>query len=113
VSPVSEPLPLAAASIRLRRRPGRPPLAPEEKARRAAAREARRAAALAAVPPRLLTIQAAAKFLSLSVWTVRALVENGTLPRVVVPIDDRSDLRRILIDREDLERLIRNAKGQA
>jgi len=99
------PLPLAAAAERLRGKPGRPRLTEDERAKRGQFRAAVRAAQLAAVKPRLFTVDAAALYVSLSVWTIRALVANGTLPRVLVP-SGAGELRKVLLDREDLDRLI-------
>ena len=52
---------------------------------------------------RLFSLQDAATFLSVSYWTLRNLVWRGDLPSVQVG-------RRILIDREDLERFIESRK---
>lgn len=52
-------------------------------------------------PPRLVDLHEAGAYLSLSYWTVRDLVFAGKLPTVRVP-----GVRRILIDRHDLDRLI-------
>jgi excisionase family DNA binding protein len=51
--------------------------------------------------PRLLDVEAAADYLGVSVWTVRDLVERGTLSRVALP-----GVRRLLFDRCDIDRLI-------
>jgi excisionase family DNA binding protein len=109
---MSEALPLAEASARLRRKPGRPPLSEGEKSRRAEARRRRQEAALAMVNARLFDVAAAAKYLGVSGWTVRDLIGNGSLPRVTVPIGQR-DIRRILLDRADLDRLIESWKDPA
>ena len=61
---------------------------------------------------RLLNLSQAAAYLGVSYWTVRDLVANGTLPRVAlpgVPSEARS-VRRVLIDRGDLDRLIDRSK---
>jgi len=108
---MSEPLPLAAAQRRLGR-PGRPPLGDEEKSRRAEERRRRQAAALATVSPRLFAVPAAARYLGVSTWTIRDLIANGSLSRVTVPIGQR-DMRRVLVDREDLDRLITAWKDRA
>lgn len=50
---------------------------------------------------RLLTVQQVARETGLSVWTVRGLIADGRLPSVRPP-----GLRRIFIDRQDLERSI-------
>lgn len=51
--------------------------------------------------PRLLSLRAAADELGMSVWTLRDLVGSGSLRAVQPP-----GVRRILIDRKDLERAI-------
>lgn len=97
----AQPLPLAAASVRLRGKPGRP---------RRDNREPEPALAVDAaptpVPPRLLDVRATAAYLGLSPWTVRDLQAAGTLPRVIVPLHGGRELRKLLFDRKDLDRLI-------
>jgi excisionase family DNA binding protein len=61
-------------------------------------------------PPRLLDVQAAASYLSVSVWTIRDLVDAGELPRVRLSVG-RSEVRRLLFDRRDLDRLVDRARG--
>jgi excisionase family DNA binding protein len=105
-------LPLAAASARLRRRPGRPRTRPEPAPRHVSGHvevEPRKITAVPLVPttngpvdgPRLLDVAAAAEYLGVSAWTVRDLVERGSLARVALP-----GVRRLLFDRYDLDRLI-------
>ena len=63
--------------------------------------------------PRLLDLKAAGAYLGVSYWTARTLVDAGALPTVKLPMCPRSDgrvLRRILIDRNDLDRLIEASK---
>lgn len=84
----------------------------------------------AAVPPRLLTLKAAARVLGVSVWTCKDWVHAGVLPVVRIPSgrvdsgrsrgdkrgavrvvaaasDERmKPLRRYLIDARDVEKLI-------
>jgi excisionase family DNA binding protein len=50
---------------------------------------------------RLLDVEATADYLGISAWTVRHLVERGSLSRVALP-----GVRRLLFDRCDLDRLI-------
>ena len=70
---------------------------------------ARQASALS---PRLLDLDAAAAYLGgLSTWTVRDLIANGTLRRVRVPGTNGEDLRRVLLDRQDLDELINRWKA--
>jgi excisionase family DNA binding protein len=52
------------------------------------------------VEPRLLGLRQTAEYLGLSTWTVRGLIDTGALPRVNLPV------RKILVDREALDRLI-------
>jgi len=58
------------------------------------------------VGARLLDVQAAGTYLGVSAWTIRDLVANGTLRRVAIPMPGGRDMRRVLVDREDLDRLI-------
>jgi len=117
--------PLAEAARRLRGLPGRP-----RKATTAPGAEALQANALAqylentganpgAVPglcpltPRLLDDRAAGEYLGVSRWTVRDLEAAGVLPRVRLPLPGGRDLRRLLYDRTDLDRLIERSKDPA
>ena len=117
---MAEPLPLAAAQARLGR-PGRPrkhPIpghdvgitTPEPRARSGDATRAL-APLASAHERRLLDLPAAALYLALSPWTLRELVGNGTLRRVRVPLPNGGELRRVLLDREDLDQLIARWKA--
>jgi hypothetical protein len=62
-----------------------------------------------ALPPRLLDLHAAGRYLGLSYWTTRDLVFAGVLPTVKLPCPRAGDgrvIRRVLIDRRDLDTLI-------
>jgi excisionase family DNA binding protein len=59
---------------------------------------------------RLMSLHGAADYLGVSYWTLRDLVNAGTIPRVRLPIGGTRDLRRVLVDREDLDRLIVTSK---
>jgi hypothetical protein len=61
---------------------------------------------IAPVPPRLLDLPGTAAYLSISEWSVRDLEAAGTLPRVRIPVGPRGELRKLLFDREDLDRCI-------
>lgn len=65
-----------------------------------------------AVPARLLNLHQAAAYLGLSWWTVRAFALDGVLPVVRFPsTHGRTDtLRRVLVDRADLDRLVERFK---
>jgi excisionase family DNA binding protein len=58
--------------------------------------------------PRLLTVQAAASVLGLPYSTTRDLILRGTIQRVSIP-----GLRRLLVDRKDLDRAIDSWKETA
>jgi hypothetical protein len=91
----AEPLPLADAAARLRGKPGRPPKPSPP-----------RPSAPAQFGARLFDVPAAAVFLGVSTWTIRDMIAAGTLPRVRVPLPGGGELRKILLDSEDLARLI-------
>ena len=108
-------LPLAAASIRLRRRPGRPRKLAAEPAPavpRAERHETKNAVSRALgqetgtpIAPRLLDLKTAAAYMSMSPWTLREIPAD-VLPRVRVPLLGGRELRKLLFDRNDLDRLI-------
>jgi hypothetical protein len=56
--------------------------------------------------PRLLNLDGAAAYLSMSPWTIRDLEAAGVLPRVRVPLPRGGELRKLLFDKVDLDRLI-------
>jgi hypothetical protein len=60
----------------------------------------------AAIMPRLFSLDAAAAYLSMSPWTIRDLEAAGVLPRVRVPLPRGGELRKLLFDKADLDRLI-------
>ena len=63
--------------------------------------------------PRLLDLKAAATYLGLSYWTVRDLVLAGKLPSVKISCPRSGDgrtIRRILVDRHDLDAFIEQSK---
>ena len=109
-------LPLAAASMRLRQKPGRPrnevtgSITPDKASDGERARDPSRRTAVyevvSSIPPRLLDVRAAAAYLGVSPWTIRDLEANGTLRRVNVPSGPGRDLRKLLFDREDLDHLV-------
>ncbi len=125
-------LPLTAASVRLRRKPGRPrkaqsasvtgvahPGTPQINSSNSGA-EASQASGLPAAPvfmrvpegpvpglcPRLLDLESTAAYLSVSGWTVRDLEAAGELRRVRIPVGPGRELRKLLFDRQDLDRLL-------
>lgn len=130
-SHLSSKLRLTAASARLRGRPGRPrkpgsaeaPQAPALSQGHGNPLQARRSASVAAnvpgnVPvaaliPRLLDLPATSAYLGVSAWTVRDLEAAGVLCRVRVPLPNGGELRKVLFDREDLDRLIAAWKERA
>jgi hypothetical protein len=112
--------PLSDAAARLRGRPGRP-----RKAAAAGPQASQTPAALIArvsaatykpdvpvtCPPRLLDLAAAGAYLGVSPWTVRDLIAAGTLARVRIPLPNRGELRKVLLDREELDRLVTRWKA--
>lgn len=56
--------------------------------------------------PRLLDLPTAAAYLGVSAWTVRDLEAAGSVPRVRIPLPNAGELRKLLFDRVDLDRLI-------
>lgn len=58
------------------------------------------------VTPRLLDLPTAAAYLGVSAWTVRDLEATGSVPRVRIPLPNAGELRKLLFDRADLDRLI-------
>jgi hypothetical protein len=114
-------LPLAAASMRLRRKPGRPrnevagSITPDKASdgerRRDPVRRTVVYEAVGSISPRLLDLRAAAAYLGVSPWTIRDLKANGTLRRVNVPSGKGRDLRKLLFDRQDLDHLVEGWKA--
>jgi hypothetical protein len=109
-------LPLAAASMRLRRKLGRPrkevpgSLAPDKASDGERGRDPGRRTvvyeAVSHILPRLLDLKGAAAYLGVSPWTIRDLEANGMLRRVNVPSGQGRDLRKLLFDRQDLDHLV-------
>ena len=78
-------------------------------------------------PPRLLDLEGAAAYLSVSVWTVRDLEHSGFLPRVRIPMSPEAqqrpragrngggsgELRKLLFDRVDLDECVEKWKERA
>lgn len=62
------------------------------------------------ISPRLLDLPTAASYLGLSPWTVRDLEAAGSLQRVRIPLPHAGELRKLLFDRVDLDRLIETWK---
>jgi len=56
-------------------------------------------------PPRLLSVKAAAGYLSCSPWLIRRLVEAGALRPVPL-----AGARRVLLDRKQLDALVDEAR---
>jgi hypothetical protein len=61
---------------------------------------------MAPIAPRLLDLGATASYLGISGWTVRDLEAAGTLRRVRVPMPNGGELRKLLFDRTELDRLV-------
>ena len=70
-----------------------------------------------AIPPRLMNIRQAAVYLAVSPWTVRDYALQGLIPTVTMPglrpkagDKGKQTLRRVLIDREDLDAFVCSRK---
>jgi hypothetical protein len=63
--------------------------------------------------PRLLDLEAAATYLGVSPWTIRDLEAAGVLTRIRVPLPGGRELRKLLFDKGDLDRLIEAWKEAA
>ncbi len=62
--------------------------------------------AIAPLLPRLLDVHRAATYLSLPEASVYDLAARGVLRRVRIPLPDGGELRKLLFDRADLDRLV-------
>jgi hypothetical protein len=62
---------------------------------------------------RLLDLDAAATYLGVSSCTILGLEAAGVLPRVRVPLPGGRELRKLLFDKADLDRLIERWKEAA
>lgn len=58
------------------------------------------------IGPRLLDLHAASAYLGVSIWKLRELEAVGTVPRIRIPLPNAGELRKLLFDRADLDRLI-------
>jgi len=65
---------------------------------------------LCPLQPRLLDLASAAVYLSVSPWTLRDLEAAGQLARVRLPLPLGREVRKLLFDREDLDRLVARSK---
>ncbi|BCA56691.1 hypothetical protein W02_38310 [Nitrospira sp. KM1] len=65
------------------------------------------------IGPRVLDLHSTAAYLGLSEWTVRELEAAGTLPRLRIPGPNAGEVRKLLFDRSDLDRLIDAWKEKA
>jgi hypothetical protein len=62
---------------------------------------------------RLLDLKSAGAYVGVSYWTMRDLVFGGIIPSVKIPYPRSGDgrvIRRILVDRRDLDTFIENNK---
>jgi hypothetical protein len=59
---------------------------------------------------RLLDLRQAAQYLGVSPWTVRDLETSGVISRVVNPLANGRQLRKLLFDWDDLDQLIESWK---
>ncbi len=74
--------------------------------------------AVVPVPPRLLDLPNAALYLTVSTWTLREMASLGVVKRVRVPLPNTAkrrggEMRKLLFDRADLDRLVESWKERA
>ncbi len=62
------------------------------------------------IAPRLLDLETSASYLGVSHWTIREMLDVGVLPRVRIPLPNGGELRKILIDKGDLDRAVESWK---
>ena len=65
---------------------------------------------VAPVLPRLLDLDAAAAYLSVSTWKIREMEAVGVLARVRIPLGGKTELRKLLFDRQELDELVNRWK---
>ncbi len=58
------------------------------------------------VPPRVLSLRDAARYLGMSQWTIRDMEHSSLLPRIRVPLPNNGELRKLLFAREDLDQAV-------
>ena len=64
------------------------------------------------IASRLVDVAGAAAYLGgISEWSVRDLHASGSLPRVRLPLGGDRELRRLLFDVRDLDKLVELSKG--
>jgi len=68
--------------------------------------------AVTPIHPRLLDLEGAAQYLGVSSWTIRDMLDAGKIPRVRLPGEDGKEIRKVLIDRNDLDQLVDQWKDQ-
>jgi hypothetical protein len=61
--------------------------------------------------PRLLDVPSGAAYLHLGEWSFRHLIYSGVIKRVRVP-SGQGEIRRVLVDRQDLDRLVEMWKDE-
>jgi hypothetical protein len=66
-----------------------------------------------AITARLFGLKGTATYLGVSPWTVRELEAKGVLPCVRVLLPGGGELRKLLFDKADLDRLIERWKEEA
>ncbi len=72
--------------------------------------------AVVPVPPRLLNLLNAARYLDVSIWSLREWVALGIVPRIRVPLPNTEkrrggEMRKVLLDRADLDKLVESWKA--
>jgi hypothetical protein len=61
---------------------------------------------VASLPPRLLTLRDLGAYLGIGERRARDLVSSGQIPRVEIPLARGTTMRKVLVDRETVDRLV-------
>ncbi len=91
--------------VRARQGPGRPRKHPEVEDQAKPPRPT--------IDARLFDLAETARHLIVSPWTIRDLESNGVLHRIRLLLPGGQELRKLLFDREELDRLIEMWKDRA
>ena len=65
------------------------------------------------IAPRLLDLDAAAAYLSVSTWKIREMEAAGVIARVRIPLGGTVELRKLLFCRQELDQLVDRWKERA
>jgi hypothetical protein len=67
---------------------------------------------VAGLLPRLLDVPQGSRYIGVGPWEFRRLVWSGIVPRVRIPLPNGGELRKLLVDVRDLDRLVESWKDE-